>query len=1053
MKRSLVPLGVVLALSTLVLSSRMPAPAQGAPQAPLRFDVAADFGRMPLVFIPGADERGGAATYAVRGRDRSIAFAPAGLTFVLSGARLPDAERTAGERWVVKLDFLGADLTAGPRAAEQSGTTVSYFRGTPGRWRTDIPACSRIAYAGLWPGIDLVFSGTRDRLKYELVVHPGADPSRIRMAYRGASGVEAGPDGSLEVRTPLGSFVDGKPAAYQDVEGRRVAVDAAYDLDQAKAGEEGSRALGFRLEGYDRAQTLVIDPFIEVYGGFIGGSGYDVATAIAVDSAGCAYVVGSTTSSEATFPVTVGPDPTYNGGGADTDAFVAKVAADGSGLVYCGYIGGAGNDVALGVAVDPSGNAYVTGMTASSEATFPIAAGPGLTYKGGTAVTMPDGTVLLGDAFVAKVNPGGTSLSYCGYIGGTATEAARGIAVNAGGEAFVTGVTQSSDLPTTVGPDTSFHGIADAFVAKVNPGGTSLSYCGYIGGSNGDTWGMGIALDGSDNAFVTGFTRATETGSFPVNVGPDVTQNGSYDAFVARVDAGGSLVACGYIGGSGDDKAYGVALDGAGCVYVTGSTTSSAATFPKTVGPSLVYGGGQDAFVAKVNAAGTDLDYCGYIGGSGNETGAAISVTNIGGKPTAFLAGGTNSSPGEGFPVVYGPWPLYGGNGDAFLARVGTNGDHLVYCGYLGSDGTEDGFGLVANGQGTVYVCGRTDSSTGVPTVVGPSLAQSGGYDAFVAKISCRLATPVLTDPPNGAQSVGVNGIDFRWTDPNDAPQEGGYKMRLKYAGQSYTEYSGLPQDTTSQTVGSSEQPFAKNQILYWNVATVSSNPDDFPDPGWANGGADFVFRTEGGAAGLFPPALVSPASGSTGQPTSLTLSWLDPNSSPNETRYRVRVKPGGGSYTNYNVAANATSFFLTGRKANKTYYWNVQAVGNGTTVANSSWANGGVDWSFSTAGPVKLKAPVLVSPANGAAGQPQSVTLTWTDTNTTAQEAGYQVRIKVKGGAYAKFTTARDATTYLKSNLRRGKTYFWNVRAKGDGKGTLNSAWANGGVDFRFTT
>ncbi len=1060
MKRSLVLIGLVLAFLTLLPPGGAPASDRGSvPSAP-RFDVAADFGRMPLVFVPRETQPGRGPAFFVQGRNRSIAFAPEGLTFVLTGAGAPAAAGPDGQRWVVKLDFVGADSKAGPKAGEKSGTVLSYFKGAPGQWRTGLTAYSGIAYAGLWPGIDLVYSGTRDRLKYDLVVHPGADPSRIRMAYRGASEVEMRPEGSLEVRTPLGSFVDGKPWAFQEIEGRRVNVGVGYELDAASDGP-GGRGVGFRLESYDPTRTLVIDPFVDVYGGFIGGSGYDVGTAIAVDSAGCAYVVGSTQSSEATFPETVGPDLTYNGGGADTDAFIAKVKADGSGFVYCGYIGGLANDAALGVAVDASGNAYITGITASSEATFPVVTGPDLTYNGGVPIYL-DGNELSGDAFVAKVNAAGTALSYCGYIGGSQTEAARGIAVNGSGEAYLTGVTLSSQaqgFPVLTGPDLTFNGVADAFVAKVNAVGTALSYCGYIGGSNGDSFGMGIAVDGSNNAYLTGFTQATETGGFPLNLGPDQSQNGGYDAFVAKIDSSGTgFTYSGYIGGSGNDKAYGIALDGTGAAYVTGSTTSGVSTFPETVGPGLTFGGDQDAFVAKVNAAGTDLDYCGYIGGANKETGAAIAVTNINGKPTAFITGGTNSNEtGEGFPVVNGPWPVYGGSGDAFLARVGTTGDHLVYCGYLGGTGTEDGFGLAANSQGTVFLCGRTDSTDIVLGSTGPDLSPNGGFDAFVAKIWCGLVAPALTNPPNGAQSVGVNGINFQWTDPNSAPQEGGVQMRLKYAGQSYTYYPGststYPPDTTAKTVGSSEEPLAKNQVLYWNVQAVSANPDDFPDPGWANGGADFVFRTEGGTPALFPPALVSPASGSTGQPTSLTLSWLDPNSAPNETKYRIRVKPAGGSYTNYLAGADATSYLLTGRAANKTYSWNVQAVGNGGTIPDSAWGNGGVDWTFSTAGAVKLKPPVLVSPANNATGQPQSVTLTWTDTNASPQEIGYTVRIKVKGGTYTQFTTVRDAVAYIKSNLRRGKTYFWNVRAKGDGKGVLTSTWANGGVDFRFTT
>jgi hypothetical protein len=290
--------------------------------------------------------------------------------------------------------------------------------------------------------------------------------------------------------------------------------------------------------------------------------------------------------------------------------------------------------------------------------------------------------------------------------------------------------------------------------------------------------------------------------------------------------------------------------------------------------------------------------------------------------------------------------------------------------------------------------------------------------------------------------------INFQWTDPNSAPQESYYYIRAKQAGGAYAYYSTYFPDATAYDLPG----LSRNTTYYWNVQAKSTDTKDFPDSAWANGGTDFAFRTIGNLV-LFAPILVSPPSGSLGQPTSLTLNWTDTNSSPQETMYKIRVKPAGGAYTNFTAAKNATSYLLTGRATNKTYYWNVQAVGNGTTVGSSPWANGGVDWSFTTTGPIKLNPPVLVSPVNAATGQPLSVTLRWTDTNSTPQEVGYQVRIKPAGGTYTMFTTARGAVSFVKSNLVRNKTYFWNVRAKGDNKGLLTSAWANSGVDWKFTT
>ena len=389
------------------------------------------------------------------------------------------------------------------------------------------------------------------------------------------------------------------------------------------------------------------------YAGYIGGSSQDGGRGIAVDSTGHAYVTGFTQSSEATFPVTVGPDLTYNFG---QDAFVAKVNPSGTALDYAGYIGGSSLDIGHGIAVDSTGNAYVTGTTQSSEASFPVTVGPDLTFNGGG-----------GDVFVAKVNPLGTAFDYAGYIGGLGTDGLEsgGIAVDSTGNAYVTGQTQSSEatFPVTVGPDLTFNdslGGRDAFVAKVNPSGTALLYAGYIGGFS----GLGIAVDSTGHAYVTGGTGS----GFPVTVGPDLTYNGGLDVFVAKVNPlGTALVYAGYIGGSAFDRSSGIAVDSTGNAYVTGWTESSETSFPVTVGPDLTYNFGQDAFVAKVNPSGTALDYAGYIGGLGDDLGYGIAVDSTG---NAYVTGFTNASETT-FPVTVGPDLTYnGGTFDAFVAKI-----------------------------------------------------------------------------------------------------------------------------------------------------------------------------------------------------------------------------------------------------------------------------------------------------------------------------------------------------------------------------------------------
>jgi Beta-propeller repeat len=760
--------------------------ASTGPDSEKRVAVTRALERMPLYFIENRGQLDSRVAYYVQGRDTTLYFTADGMTLVKTEERherddskfrlekvslrqgIPQTQDPVS-RWVVKLDFVGANPNPKIEAADPTPAVVSYFKGPKENWKAGLSTYGSIVYSDLWPGIDLVYSGTADRLKYTFLVKPGADPDQVRLAYRGARDVRLNDAGQLEVETPVGVLQDDRPYAYQEVEGRRVEVSSEYSLDRASA--DGPLGYGFALGSYDHSKPLVLDPAVFVYCGYIGGGGFGVGDAgqgIAVDSSGNAYVTGYTYSSEATFPVTVGPDLTYNGG---TDAFVAKVKADGTGLVYCGYIGGSGADIGYGIAVDSSGNAYITGQTASSEATFPVTVGPDLSFNGGVP-----------DAFVAKVNAAGTALLYCGYIGGSGYDIGYGIAVDSSGNAYVTGSTSSDQatFPVKVGPDLTFNGSLDTFVAKVNVAGTALDYCGYIGGTYNDI-GYGIAVDSSGNAYVTGVTSNNQT-TFPVTVGPDLTENGLVDAFVAKVKADGTgLVYCGYIGGNSYDYGYGIAVDSSGNAYVTGKTTSTEATFPVTVGPDLTYNGGtEDAFVAKVNAAGTALVYCGYIGGFGADQGNGIAVDSAG---NAYVTGQTGSSEAT-FPVTGGPDLTYGDNVDAFVAKVNAAGTALVYCGYIGGSGADYGYGIAVDSAGNAYVTGQTGSSEATfPVTVGPDLTYNGGSygDAFVAKIGTDATAAAFL--PSSARAPGAGGA-FYTTDVTIANTGGSdTQLTLKFLG------------------------------------------------------------------------------------------------------------------------------------------------------------------------------------------------------------------------------------------------------------------------------
>jgi len=820
MRKTLILFSFVLALF-LAFSESHPGRQFSLPAGPFSpsfsLEVQPDFGRMPLYFIPNrgqADER---VDYYIQGKDKTIYFTPGGLTLTLTSAdpsessppppRMESRPQVAAakprRRYVVKLDFVGAEADVHPRGEEPTGAVVSYFRGKPDDWKTGLPTCSRIVYPGLWPGIDLIYSGTAGRLKYEFIVRPGADPSRIRLAYRGAEAVEVDEGGRLVVETAAGSFRDDVPAAHQDTGDKRANVPLRYRVERPS--QDGAFIYGFEVGEYDRTKALVLDPAVVVYCGFIGGIGDESAAGIVVDGSGNAYVAGFTSSDEASFPVKAGPDLEHN---LNFDAFIAKVNSAGSGLVYCGYIGGAGDDYALGIALDGSGNVYVAGNTFSTEYSFPVTVGPDKTYNDWMSESY-------GDAFVAKVNSTGSSLVYCGYIGGISVDVATAIAVDDAGHAYVTGETSSrqgtGQFPVKVGPDLTHNGNDDAFVAKVASSGESLVYCGYIGGADNDR-AMGIAIDATDNVYLAGHTDSTQA-TFPEKVGPDLSYNGNEDAFVAKVASSGeSLVYCGYIGGWMSDEARGIAVDGNGNAFVTGSTASPETSFPVAVGPDLshVGEGFYDGFVAKVNPSGTGLVYCGYIGGSAHDFGQDIAVDIAG---NAYIAGYAWSTEAT-FPVTVGPDLTFNGYHDAFVAKVNPGGTGFVYCGFIGGFSADLANSIAVDKTGNVFIAGETNSpEMTFPVAVGPDLSFNGfPRDAFVAKISCPdkvmisgkvsaggspLSGVVMAGLPDDPQtdSLGAYGaeVDSGWWG-TVAPGKAGYSFTPPSR-----NYSGVTSHQTNQ--------------------------------------------------------------------------------------------------------------------------------------------------------------------------------------------------------------------------------------------------------------
>jgi Beta-propeller repeat len=620
-----------------------------------------------------------------------VFFATSGLTFALDG-------------WALKVDFVSADSAALPVGTGGAGT-VNYLTGPAETWLRGIPAHPTLTYHDLWPGIDVSYSGQTGNLKYEFVVAPKADPTRIAMAYRGATAMTLQGSGALEVISPGGTLVDGAPFAYQESPHGRMPVESSYRL-------VGDRTVGFRLGPYDRTRPLVIDPEVLVYGTFLGGLQEDHVFGVAVDSAGSAHVTGSTRSG-LTFPVTPGSfDPDYGGG---TDAFVTKLTPDGSGLVYSTFIGGELTDSGGGIAVDDAGSALVTGSTTSPD--FPL-----------TPNAFDVETEFDNDAFIVKLSPDGSDLLFGSFMGGRDIDGGFGIAAGPAGAIYLSGWTQSDNFPVTPGAyDTDLAG-DDAFVAKIDPAaGSSLAYSTFLGGTLEDL-SLDMTVDESGRVYAVGYTYSAD---FPTTPGAyDTVYAGAGDVFVTKFAPDGSdLVFSTFLGGSNLERGWGIALDGGTNVYLTGYTGSR--DFPVTPNAfDSVYGSGE-AFVTKLLASGAALDYSSFLGGGGGDAGSGLAVDSRG---RATVAGDTFS---KDFPVTRGAIQRrHQGDLDGFVSVVRAGGRGLVASTYLGGSDDDIVYAVDVDGRGAAYVGGLTWSAD-FPTTPGAFDTEwDGGVDdGFVSKL------------------------------------------------------------------------------------------------------------------------------------------------------------------------------------------------------------------------------------------------------------------------------------------------------------------------------
>ncbi len=643
------------------------------------------YGKLPMYFTPNAGQIKKDVKYYSSGSGYSFFFTNNGVTYSFA---------KAGSK-TLKINFIGANADANIIGNEKQDAKVNYLKGSnPKNWQTNVPTYSGITYQGIYPGIDIAYKGTNQQLKYEFYLKPGADYKQINLAYQGANSLSLDKGGNLLIKTNWGTLKDTKPYTYQIVNGKKTVIQSNYAVNGNKA--------SFNLGKYNSSYPVVIDPSL-TFSTFLGNSSSDAALDIAVDGIGNTYITG------------------YNKDASNrNDVFVAKLNPAGSGLVYSTYFGGGSDDSGNEIAIDSSGNAYITGYTNSSN--FPVTLNSyDKTYGGNT------------DAFIAKLNSTGSALVYSTYLGGSGNDISDSIVIDSYGNAYVTGGTDTG-FPTTAGAyDTTANGNSDAFVAKINSTGSALVYSTYLGGSGNDN-GNSIVVDSLGNTYVTGLADF----GFPV-ISHDKSYNGGLsDAFLTKLNSAGSALSISsYLGGTYEDYANALFMDKDNNLYITGVTKSSD-FFVTANANDPTYNGGYDVFLTRVDLKNFSNIYSSFFGGNTDDHSYDVAVDD---NNNVYMTGITYSLD---FPVTSNAYDAsFNGRFDSFVTKQFYNQStmQLVSSTFLGG-GDYDTSLSIAVSSGYVYTGGWTTSSN-FPTTLGtfdpsfnsPPDAFIPNPDAFVSKL------------------------------------------------------------------------------------------------------------------------------------------------------------------------------------------------------------------------------------------------------------------------------------------------------------------------------
>ena len=758
-------------------------------------------GGLPLWFEAGQDSSGVSARFTAHGRDSEIVILPDAVQFAF--------RRSGGAPASAMMRFPGANLAAQISGAAEMTGKVNYLIGSDeGQWRTGVPMYGQVQVEDLYPGVNVVYYGSQQRLEYDFNLAAGVKPETVALQFSGAERISINADGELEVQLAGGRVVERRPAAYQISGGTRHEVRAGYKMLDA-------HTVVFSVGDYDHQLPLVIDPVLSFSTYFFAND--TVATwAIAENTNdGSIYLAGGTlataVSNTVPFSTPGAYQTNYQGGVAGGDAFVAKFDSHGTNLLYCTYLGGSADEQAYAVTLDSRGDAIVAGLTDSTNFPTTNAVVYG-TFNGGKFPAPYDSYLRQYpfEAFISELNSNGTRLNYSTFLGGNEADVVYGIASDPAGDAFVTGVTYSTNFPVTPGAwqktpafFNSLYYNGNAFISEIASNGNTLMYSTYLGGTNLDS-GTAIAynngyvavagLSGSTNFPTTNAIHQPylQTPYLQTNlVGANhvvVTNfyNGSllngatnglflslYDPFVAEFAVTSTnllLRYCTLFGGTNADQATGVAVDAAGNAYVCGWTSSI--DFPNTTNANTVYLGSfvstnyynvlvTNAFLAKVtygtnawngtNAA-AYATFSQTFGGPGVDLAAGVTLDAA---DNVFVIGSTDTTniPTTGTNLLGSLATTNAGYSDVFVTVFKSDFSSLLYSAYLGGEYNDYGYGIAVDTADNVYITGST-LSTYFPIVNARQPVFNRLYCGFLAKILFTNTIPALNLQPSGANML-----------------------------------------------------------------------------------------------------------------------------------------------------------------------------------------------------------------------------------------------------------------------------------------------------------